>query len=76
MVERLMRQMGLRGATQGKSFKVTTLADKSATRPDDSVERNFTAQLPNQLWIADLTYVCQAGQVPDQRQVVFPLGDN
>ena len=48
-VERLMRQMGLQGATRGKSFKVTTLADKSATRPDDLVERNFTAQLPNQL---------------------------
>ena len=56
-VERLMRQMGLQGATRGKSFKVTTMADKSATRPDDLVERNFTAQLPNQLWLADLTYV-------------------
>ena len=56
-VERLMRQMGLQGATRGKSFKVTTMADKSATRPDDLVERNFTAAHPNQLWVADLTYV-------------------
>ena len=56
-IERLMRQMGLQGATRGKSFKVTTMADKSATRPADLVERNFTAQLPNQLWLADLTYV-------------------
>ncbi len=56
-IERLMRQMGLQGATRGPRFKVTTIADKAAPRPADLVERNFNAQQPNQLWVADLTYV-------------------
>ena len=56
-VERLMRQMGLQGATRGPRFKVTTIADKAAPRLADLVERNFNAQQPNQLWLADLTYV-------------------
>ena len=56
-IERLMRQMGLQGATRGQPFKVTTVADKATPRPGDLVERNFTAQQPNQLWVADLTYV-------------------
>ena len=56
-IERLMRQMGLQGATRDRSFKVTTIAGEEATRPGDLVERNFTAQRPNQLWVADLTYV-------------------
>jgi putative transposase len=56
-VERLMRQAGLRGAVRGRAFKVTTVADESARRPADLVERDFRAQHPNQLWVADLTYV-------------------
>ena len=36
---------------------MTTVADKATPRPGDLVERNFTAQQPNQLWVADLTYV-------------------
>ncbi len=56
-VERLMRLMGLQGATRGKSFKVTTIVDGTEPRPADLVERDFTAQQPNQLWLADLTYV-------------------
>jgi transposase InsO family protein len=56
-VERLMRRMGLRGAVRGRAFKVTTRADTSATRPPDLVKRAFTATRPNQLWVADLTYV-------------------
>ena len=56
-VERLMRQLGLQGATRGRSFKVTTIADASAMRPADLVERDFTAQQPNELWVADLTFV-------------------
>jgi len=55
-VERLMRNMGLRGVTRGRSFKTTT-PDASAARPADLVKRNFTATRPNQLWVADLTYV-------------------
>ncbi len=56
-VERLMRKMGLRGAVRGRAFKITTVADESARRPSDLVDRNFRAERPNQLWVADLTYV-------------------
>jgi putative transposase len=55
-VERLMRAKGLQGVVRGKKFK-TTIPDESALRPPDRVERNFTATRPNQLWVADLTYV-------------------
>ena len=55
-VERLMREMGLQGAVRGRKFK-TTIADDSAVRPADLVSREFTATRPNQLWVADLTYV-------------------
>jgi transposase InsO family protein len=56
-VERLMRQMGLRGAVRGRAFKVTTVADEAASRPQDLVHRDFRASRPNQLWVADITYV-------------------
>ena len=46
-VERLMRGMGLRGAIRGRAFKVTTVADETATRPPDLVDREFTATRPN-----------------------------
>lgn len=55
-VERLMRAMGLQGAVRGKKFK-TTVADDSAARPADLVKRDFSASRPNELWVADLTYV-------------------
>ncbi len=55
-VERLMREMGLAGAIRGRKFK-TTVADEAADRPADLVQRDFTANRPNQLWVADLTYV-------------------
>jgi putative transposase len=56
-VERLMRQLGLRGATRGKTWTVTTLAGDETSRPADLVERDFRAPAPNRLWVADLTYV-------------------
>jgi len=56
-VERLMRQMGLRGAVRGRQYKRTTIIDEAAERPADLVQRNFTADRPNQLWVADITYV-------------------
>ena len=56
-VERLMRQMGLQGATRGRRRKVTTIVAETASRPVDLVDRDFTAQQPNQLWVADLTFV-------------------
>lgn len=55
-VERLMRSLGLRGAIRGKSFK-TTIPDTDALRPADLVQRAFVATRPNQLWVADITFV-------------------
>jgi len=51
-----MRTMGLKGAVRGKRIK-TTVADTKAPRPFDWVNREFTASAPNQLWVADFTYV-------------------
>ena len=55
-VERLMRDLGLRGAVRGKP-KRTTVADTAAPTPRDLVGRRFSAPAPNRLWVADLTYV-------------------
>jgi transposase InsO family protein len=56
-VERLMREMGLEGAVRGRAFRVTTVSEDGASRPLDLVDRDFTAERPNQLWVSDLTYV-------------------
>ncbi len=57
-VARLMREMGVAGVVRGKPKRTTTVCgDEAAGRPADLVERNFTAAAPNQLWVADLTYV-------------------
>ncbi len=56
-VERLMRDLGLQGAVRGQRFKITTCPDTGAVRPPDLVERRFTATRPDQLWVADLTYI-------------------
>ena len=55
-VERLMRTLGLEGVVRGRKPK-TTIPDDAAVQPVDLVQRNFTATRPNQLWVADLTYV-------------------
>jgi transposase InsO family protein len=51
-----MRAMGLQGVVRGRKPK-TTIPDEAASRPADLVQRDFTAERPNQLWVADLTYV-------------------
>jgi transposase InsO family protein len=56
-VERLMRGMGLRGAVRGRAFTITTVSDATAPRPPDLVDRKFVATRPNELWVADITYV-------------------
>jgi transposase InsO family protein len=56
-VERLMRGMGLRGVSRGRAWVITTRADAVAERPMDRVDRQFAATRPNQLWVADFTYV-------------------
>ena len=55
-VERLMRAAGLRGLLRDKTPR-TTRPGPETSRPGDLVRRDFTATGPNQLWVADLTYV-------------------
>lgn len=55
-VERLMRSLGLQGVVRGRKCR-TTIGDESAVRPLDRVNRQFVATRPNQLWVADFTYV-------------------
>jgi putative transposase len=57
-VARLMTTLGLEGVVRGNGRKPrTTIPQEDAARPADLVQRNFTAVRPNQLWVADLTYV-------------------
>jgi transposase InsO family protein len=56
-VERLMREMGLAGAVRGRAWKITTQSQPALGRPTDLVDRTFEATRPNQLWVADFTYV-------------------
>ncbi len=57
-VARLMTALELEGVVRGNSRKPrTTIPEEDAARPADLVQRNFTAVRPNQLWVADLTYV-------------------
>ena len=50
-IERLMRADGLRGVVRGRRVRTTT-PDTAAERPLDLVQRQFTAERPNQLWVA------------------------
>jgi len=51
-----MGELGLEGVRRGKAHKTTT-PEPAAARPTDLVARDFSAERPNQLWVADLTYV-------------------
>jgi putative transposase len=55
-VARLMKDLGIRGVVRGKR-QFTTIPADAADRPQDLVERDFTAEAPNRLWVSDLTYV-------------------
>ena len=55
-VERLMRQLGLTGRVRGRR-RTTTIPAPVDDRPSDLVDRAFSASAPNQLWVADITYV-------------------
>jgi len=56
-VQRLMRQAGIRGAKRrGKPWR-TIKPDPTAHRRPDLVERDFTAEAPNRLWLADITHL-------------------
>ena len=55
-VARRMKSLGLTGARRGR-VRTTTRAGRALQRPQDAVQRAFTASRPNALWVADLTYV-------------------
>ncbi len=55
-VYRLMKRIRLQGVS-GRRFIVTTQRDEKAHPAPDLVDRQFEASTPNQLWIADITYV-------------------
>jgi putative transposase len=55
-IARLMRNAGLAGVSRRKSPR-TTLRDARARPAPDLVERDFTAEAPDRLWVADITYI-------------------
>ena len=55
-VARLMRERNIQGASRRKALK-TTIRDKEARPAPDLVNRQFSASAPDQLWVADITYV-------------------
>ena len=63
-VQRLMRAAGIQGGKRrGKPWRTTT-PDPEARRRPDLVNRDFTASAPNELWVADFSYLrCWEGLV-------------
>ncbi|HEX5923661.1 MAG TPA: IS3 family transposase [Baekduia sp.] len=55
-VQRLMRKHEVQGVRRGKKHR-TTIPGDGAQRPFDLVDRDFSAEAPNCLWVADFTYV-------------------
>jgi putative transposase len=55
-VARLMGELGIRGVSRTRRVRTTIPAER-AERPADLVERDFTADAPNRLWVLDLTFV-------------------
>ncbi len=55
-VTRLMRGAGLVGVSRHRGVR-TTIRQPEAPAALDHVQRDFTAQEPNQLWVADITYI-------------------
>jgi putative transposase len=63
-VKRLMREAAIQGAKPRGRRGAPTTPDPAATRPADLVERDFGAEAPNRLWLADFTYLrCWEGAV-------------
>jgi putative transposase len=56
-VARLMRQEGIQGASRRRRGPKTTRRGKNARPAPDLVERDFTADGPDELWVADITYI-------------------
>ncbi|MFD3458426.1 IS3 family transposase [Nocardia fluminea] len=55
-VDRLMRDLGMNGVVRGRRHR-TTIPSKDGIRAGDRLNRDFDAQAPNQVWVADFTYV-------------------
>lgn len=56
-VARLMQQHGIRGVSRRRGYVVTTQRDSRQRPEPDLVKREFVASRPNQLWVADMTYI-------------------
>ena len=56
-IARLMREAGLVGISRRRGGPVTTRRDREARPALDLVDRNFSAASPNQLWVADITFI-------------------
>jgi putative transposase len=56
-VARLMGQAGLQGAFLRKRWRCSTRQDPRATPAPDLVDRNFKAEAPNRLWVADISRI-------------------
>lgn len=55
-VDRLMRDEGMNGLVRGRKTR-TTIPGKDGKRAGDLLNRNFTAEAPNRIWVTDFTYV-------------------
>jgi len=58
-VARLMREEGMAGVVRGRRHTTTIRDESHGARARDLVDRDFTATGPNQLWVADFTYLRQ-----------------
>jgi putative transposase len=58
-VARLMKQSGLQ-AKMRKRYKLTTQANPKAKAAPNLLQQDFTAKMPNQRWVTDITYIATA----------------
>jgi putative transposase len=56
-VARLMREQGIHGVSRRRGWVRTTIPDKRAAPAPDLVNRDFSAERPDETWVADITYV-------------------
>lgn len=84
-IARLMRVAGIRGISRRQAFTVTTQRDQKQRPAPDLVQRRFYANGPDQLWVADMTYVptwvgfvylAVVLDVWSRRVVGWAIGDN